>query len=290
MGPARSERSVRAWPSSSRKEAEGEVVERAERAEAAAAGGDEVMAGALDLRGLFAGEGAEAGFVGGAIDRGVTGAARGGATVLAKARREPDGRAFEPTRAGGLGAGGALGERLGVDAEVARGREREGRAPEPVAIAVGRSFGEPAGEGGEIGGAVGAAGAAVVELGDGGEERGDGRARAGAQEFGLGGSAVGDEPAAQARPAVAPTRDSASAKRIGGGVECVGEFAAGGGSAKARATPHVSRRRISFGNAAGGDDEFADEVFQIVDQLFLIGEEGFDGDCRADRRCAGGRA
>lgn len=225
---------------------------------------------------LGAGEFAQAGFLDGAINDRRGGTPGGGATELAQARSEPHRRAFKPARARAFSAGGALGERFGVDAEVAGRSEREGGAPEAVAGGFIRCLGEPAGEGGKIGGAVGATGATVVDLGDRSEQRRDGRASAGAKEFGLGRGFAGNKPAAETGPGLLPAL-RCHLERIGCGIEDIREIAAGGGS-EGEIDAAGFEEEQGLGDAAGGGDEFADEFLQVIDELFLVGKEGIDAD------------
>lgn len=76
-------------------------VRRGEFGKADAPGVDEAEARLFDLGGLFAGDFEEALFFGGAVYHGMRRAARGVLSVLAEARREPDGGGLEPAGAGG---------------------------------------------------------------------------------------------------------------------------------------------------------------------------------------------
>lgn len=138
-------------------QAERVVIERTQVGEATATGLDETLSGAFNLHGLLAGDFAQTGFFDGAVDDRGGRPARGSATVLAQARREPDRRPIKPARAGILGAKGPFRQSFGIDAKVAGRHEGEGGAPEPVTGRLIGSLGEPVRKGGEISGAVGAA-------------------------------------------------------------------------------------------------------------------------------------
>jgi hypothetical protein len=125
---------------------------------------------------------------------------------------------------------------------------------------------------------IAAAGASFIDPCDRAQERGYGGPGAAAQDLCLGLTPrLADEPGAEPRPARLPELARVGQPNFPFVIEDVDGVPASGGLEETVDALTVNGGQ-AFGDVMSGDDQFADEPLEIIDQGLLVGEEPFDAD------------